>query len=53
MKKLFTIFSIALIVFSCKRENMDFEGPNLQDLKESVDPFDRFLKEQDLLNKSK
>jgi hypothetical protein len=27
--------------------------PTLQDLKESVDPFDRFLKEQDFLNKSK
>lgn len=53
MKKLFTIFSIALIVFSCKRENMDFEGPNLQDLNGTFGFLKPFTADKNLVDFSK
>lgn len=53
MKKLFTIFSLALIVFSCKRENMDYEGPSLQDLNGTFGFLKPFTADKNLVDFSK
>jgi len=53
MKKLLTIFTVGILIFSCKRENMDFEGPNLQDLNGTFGFLKPFTADKNLVDFSK